>query len=419
MKAFRGKSLANIFAVGILGLLLANGFAYAIDTQATQTANPAKPTRLVGAIKAINGNVITLAPDTGAEVQVTVQAGARIRQIAPGEKDPKNATPIQFQNLQIGDRILIAAKPSDDGKSLNAIDVLAMKRADLDAKHAQEQQDWQKRGVGGVVSSVDAAAGTVTISVSSLAGTKNVTVHTTNATAVRRYAPDSANFDDAKPSSLSAIHIGDQLRARGDRSADGSELTAEEIVAGSFRNIAGTINSVDASSNTFSVQDLLSKKTVQLKVTADSQLHKLPPEVANRFAMRLKRGAAGASGGNGGAGANPPVGAPGNGSVANGNGANAGGPGGMRPGGGFGGRSGGAPDLNQILSRQPAITLTDLHKGDAVVLVATEGSASVDPTAIMLVSGVEPILQAAPSAGQALMLTPWTLGAPAGDAGSQ
>ena len=80
-------------------------------------------------------------------------------------------------------------------------------------------------------------------------------------------------------------------------------------------------------------------------------------------------------------------------------------------GGGMGGgmRQGGAPDFQQILNRMPPVTLTDLHKGDAVLIVATEGSAA-GATAITLLSGVEPILQAAPSASQVMMLTPWNLG---------
>ena len=68
-----------------------------------------------------------------------------------------------------------------------------------------------------------------------------------------------------KRSTLQEIQPGDQLRARGDRSADGSELTAEEIVTGAFRNVAGLVNSVDASAGTITVQDLLSKKPVRGK----------------------------------------------------------------------------------------------------------------------------------------------------------
>jgi hypothetical protein len=84
--------------------------------------------------------------------------------------------------------------------------------------------------------------------------------------------------------------------------------------------------------------------------------------------------------------------------------------------GGNGPRSGGPPDLQRLISHAPATSLADLHKGDAVVILSTEGAA-VAGTAITLVSGVEPILQAAPNAGQAMMLAPWSLGAPSGDAG--
>ena len=82
-----------------------------------------------------------------------------------------------------------------------------------------------------------------------------------------------------------------------------------------------------------------------------------------------------------------------------------------------GGMRQGGPDFQQILSRMPSVALTDLHKGDAVLIVATQGAASGAGTAITLLSGVEPILQAAPNGSQAMMLTPWSLGgAPGADA---
>jgi hypothetical protein len=294
-----------------------------------------------------------------------------------------------------------------------------MKKSDLDTKHQQDLQDWQKRGVGGLVGAVDPAAGTITISVASFTGKKNIVIHASQATVIRRYAPDSVKFDDAKPGALKEIHSGDQVRARGERSADGSEVTAEEIVSGSFRNVLGTVNSVDASSSTLSVQDLLSKKTVLVKVTADSQVRHLPLEMAQRIAARLKAAAAGGAAASG-AGAAPGA-APGQTTPAPAPGA-AGSPGSTAEGGSGprgsspGGRSGGAPDLQRMLSSLPASSLADLHKGDAVILVSTEGTAGTG-TAIQLVSGVEPILQAAPNAGQAMMLAPWSLGGAASEAG--
>jgi hypothetical protein len=357
--------------------------------------------RRIGAVKAINGATITLAPDSGPDFTVTVQPATRIVRIAPGEKDLKNATPIQLQDIQVGDRVLVAGKSSDDNLSLTASSVVVMKRSDLDARHQQDLQDWQKRGVDGLAKAVDVTAGTVTITVRS----KEVAVHISKATVIRRYPPDSVKFDDAKPSTLQEIHPDDQVRARGDRSADGSELTAEEIVSGTFRNVAGTVDSVDASSSTLSVHDLLSKKTLLLKIMPDSQLRQLSPEMAQRIATRLKGAAAG---GASGAGSGSPAAtngqpAPSAGATANG-------------GNGTGGRSGGVPDFQQMLSRIPAISLSEIHKGDAVVLVSTEGTAD-GGTVITLLSGVEPILRAAPGASSSSILTPWSLGAPAADSG--
>jgi len=402
--------------VAIPALLVAGfcapGFSPRTLSAQAQEAGQSAVARRLGAIKAINGSTITLTPDSGTDVTVTVQTNARLLRIAPGAKDLKDAAPVQLQDLQVGDRVRVRGQASADG-SIAALELIVMARTDIDARHQQEQQDWQKRGAGGLVGAVDAAAGTVTISVTGFSGKKEIAVHTTKATVIRRYAPDSVKFDDAKPSSLADIHSGDQLRARGERSADGLSMQADEIVSGSFRNIAGTVNSVDASAGTVSVQDLLSKRTLLVKITSDSQLHKLPPEFAQRIAMRLKSsmppGTPGANSGNGGT-AQPATesGRQGRTSPA------ASGPG-MNSGGMAGGRTG-SGDFSQMLSRMPAVTLADLHKGDAILVVATEGNSTAS-TAITLLSGVEPILQAAPSASQAMMLTPWSLGgAPGGDA---
>jgi hypothetical protein len=410
-----------------LALLAAEAAAFASplgsppQNQAAESSSQSSVTRQIGAIKAISGNTIIFAPDSGTQLTVTVQEATRIMRVAPGEKTLKNATPIQLQDLQVGDRILVGGKASADAKSTAASSIVVMKISDVETKRQQDLQDWQKRGVGGIVSAVDTGTGTVTISVGGFGAAKPVAVHTSKTTVVRRYAPDSVRFEDAKLSSLQEIHPGDQLRARGDRSPDGTELTAEEIVTGTFRNITGTINSVDASAGTISVQDLLSKKQVQVKVTGDSQLHKLPVEMAQRFALHLKSatGVAGVPGSTANAPSGPPTAPTANGQAAP---SSASPPASGRSGGGFGGgmRSGGAPDLQQMLSHTPTVAVADLHKGDAVVILATEGTSSSASTAITLVSGVEPILQAAPTAGQAMMLAPWSLSAPAGgDAANQ
>jgi hypothetical protein len=332
-----------------------------------------------------------------------VQDSTRLVRIAPGQKDLKDATPIQLSDVQVGDRILARGKASDDGKSVAASSVILMKESDVSAKQEKDREDWQKRGVGGLVSKVDAASGSVTLSAPPASDAKPVTIHISKSTIIRRYSPDSIKFDDAKPSTLDEIHSGDQLRARGTRSADGTELDADEVVSGAFRNIAGQVTATDASANTITVMDLATKKPVTLSITADSQLRKLPPTVAQRVAQRLRGGSPDAAAHPSAPGANPPDAAKGGQTVPAGDAAGA--------------RPGGPPDFQQMLKRMPPVTLADLQKGDAVMVVTTEGTASTQPTAITLLSGVEPILSASPTGSQAAMLlSPWNLGGGGGDA---
>jgi Domain of unknown function (DUF5666) len=424
------KANRTVVATVVLSVIIVSGpsflpACFASATGATQDAGQPAVAKRIGAIKAINGNVITLAPESGPAVAVTVQPNARLLRLVPGDKDLKNATAIQLQDLQVGDTIRARGQGSSDGTSIAALEIVVITRSAVQAVSDQMRQDWQKRGVGGPVTAVDPAAGTVTISISSLSGKKTLVVHTFKSTIIHRYSPDSFKPEDAKVVTLREVQVGDQLRARGDRNADGTELTAEEIYTGTFPVVEGLIRSVDASAGTLSVQDAVSKKAVQLKITADSQLHKIPAEMAQRFAMRLKSslppGTPGSAANPGSgpapaAGANAKAGAPSSGTGqagGMGQGAGMGQNGGM----GAGARSGGAFDFQRLLDQTPAVVLTDLHKGDAVAILATEGTPSGGSTVIKLFSGVEPILQAAPSGSQAMMLAPWSLGgAPGGDA---
>ena len=375
-------------------------------------------TQKVGAVKSINGNALVLTADGGSEVSVTVASNAKIVQVAPGEKDLKSATPIALTDLQVGDRILVRGRATDDAKAMTAVGIIAMKRTDVEAKKAQDRNDWQTRGIGGLVSAVDPATGTITISTGTGATAKTVAIHTTKGTVLRRYAPDSVQFDDAKPAPLDAIKPGDQVRARGTKSPDGSEFAADEIVSGTFRNLAGIITAIDTSAQTVSLTDLISKKPVVVKITQQTQLRKIPAQMAQMIAFRLKGAGAGASGAGGapGPGSAAPAGGPPNGGQHSGSpGAGAG-----AAGSGAAGAGGGRGDFQQIVNRLPASSLTDFQKGDAVMVVSTQGTDAGGVTAITMLGGVEPILAAAPAgnASQAMMLSPWSLGggAPGGDA---
>src|SRR5580693_7571405 len=374
MEMWEKRRLGRLRVIAVfvgVGLGVAGGVSVTAG-QAAQQAAPNPAARPVGTIKTITGKTIVLTTDAGAEVTIQVQDDARVVRIEPGAKDLKDAAPLQLEDLQAGDRILIRGAMGPDGKTVLAASVIAMKSADIATKQQHEREEWQKHGAGGLVTAVDPASGAITISTSAQGAAKEVKVQVAPQTILRRYAPNSVKFDDAKPAPIDQIKVGDQLRARGTRSAAGTEIAADEVVSGTFRNIAGTVSAVDAVAGTITVMDLMAKKAVTVKITSDSQLRKLPPAIALGIAMRLKGTSSNAPAGAGGAASSTPK--PAETAAAHPAGGQGGQPGGA-------GRAGGG-DLQQALSHMPGVTLPDLQKGDAVMIVATGGTQESNVTAI-------------------------------------
>ena len=402
MRSIRSRKAAALTSALALCVLL---IAAPCFSSGQQGDGAPKKTRVVGLIKAINGNSVTLTTDAGADVEVTIQATTRLMRLAPGQTDLKAAAAIQLSDVQVGDRMLVGGTPADDGKSVAATTAVIMKKSDVAEKQQHDREEWQRNGVGGVVKAVDVATGTITLSTGTLGAPNTMAVHVSKGTIIRRYAPDSVKFDNAKPGTLEQIKVGDQLRARGTKSEDGKELTAAEIVSGTFRSIAATVLSADTANNTITVADLANKRPVTLKIAPDSQMHQLPTMFAQRIAMRLKGGPPGPGGTNSAGGAPAPSQA-GNTRPSGGTGP----AGESRPGGSFaGGRPSGPPDFQQMLNRMPAVEPNQLQKGDAVMIVATEGTADSPSQVIILLSGVEPILTAASPSAATTILSPWNL----------
>jgi hypothetical protein len=356
------------------------------------------PSRFVGTITGISGNTLTVKTDADGARQVEVPSTAVLKRIAPGEKDLSKAEAIPFSDLAVGDRALVKLDPDAPAGTSAALQVVAIKQSDLALKQQKDREDWQQRGVGGLVKSIDAASGVIVLTSGAGATAKTITVHTTTATRLKRYAPASVRFDAAQPAPIDAIHAGDQLRARGAKNAEGTEIAADEVVSGSFRNISGIIGVLDTASSTLQVKDLATKKSVTIHITADAQMRRLPERMAMMLAARLK-----GDGGTGGWGKIPQ---PANGSAIP---APRGGQAGNGPWAGQNGAPGGDPQ--QMLNHAPAIQFADLKKGEAVMLVSTDGADEV--TAITLLAGVEPLLEA-PAASQNL-LSNWSMSSSAPD----
>lgn len=391
----------NQFAVTIARLFLL------VAVVATCAAlNAQAPTRFVGTITAINGSTITVKTDAGDSKQVEIPASAVMKRLAPGQKDLSAAETIQLTDLATGDRVLVKLDPNATGSTPQALQLVAMKQTDIAQKQQQERDEWQRNGTGGLVKSVDPTSGVVMVTTGAGPTAKTITVHISKTTVLKRYAANSIRFADAQPGPLDAIHVGDQFQVLGQKNADGSEITAVEVVSGSFRNISGVVASIDTSASTLTVKDLVTKKNVTVHVTPDAEMRRLPDMMAKMIAARLKGGAAAATGGTTtqarAQGGEPPTSAPA----------------GSGPGAGQGtgqGRRGAGGNLSQVLDRAPAVKLSDLQKGEAVMLVSTEGA--TDVTAIKLLAGVEPLLES-PEASRDL-LSNWSMGSGGAEAAAQ
>jgi len=371
-----------------------------------QQPGAAPRSQIAGTVTSVDApnNQIALRTDKGEDVAIATTEKTLVLHMPPGETDPRKGSKMALSSLAPGDRVVaIIRQTAPDQKNPQASSLIVRTKADIGEMQQKDQEDWKKRGTTGTVTALDAAARTATIKV----GQRTLTVQPSETTVYHRYSLDSARFADAKPSNFGEIAVGDQMRVLGNKNEDGSEIKAEKIVSGSFRQIAATVTSIDASTNEIKVKDLATKKPLTIRITPDSAMKKLPDQLAAMLARRYGQAAQAPGGGAPGRGFGG--GAPGGGGQG-GPGRGMGGPG-RAMGGGRGG------DIGQLLDSLPPMTLADLKNGDAIMVSTTQGTDPGRVTAITLLAGVEPLLTASPNSTRDIM-SGWNLGG-GGDTGGQ
>src|SRR5262245_58411702 len=199
---------------------------------------PTPSKNVVGEVTAIDVSAkqIQVRADDGASYTVAIDDNTSYLRLPLGEKDLKKATKIAFADVAVGDRVLAP-------KTTPARTVIIMTKADVTRKHEQDRAEWQKRGIAGIVTALNADAKEISINTHGR-DAKTVVIEAAKAT-FRRYPQDSVRFADAKPSSFAEIQVGDTVRALGEKNEDGSRYKAEELLSGAFQTIAGTVNSVN------------------------------------------------------------------------------------------------------------------------------------------------------------------------------
>ncbi|HEX6186196.1 MAG TPA: hypothetical protein VFZ44_20065 [Pyrinomonadaceae bacterium] len=349
---------------------------------------------VIGEVVAVDQNAkqLFVKTDAGSVVIVAVADNSRILRNPPGEQRVDKATPMTLAEMAAGDRVFARGTLSDDRKTVTGRILIVNTKADIEKKRETERAEWQARGVVGTVSAVNAETKEITIQTRTPEGPKPVVIPAGGeAVKLRRYAPDSIKFADAKPSTFEEVKVGDQLRAKGEKSPDGARFTAEEVVTGSFRTTLGTVKAVDVAKNEITIEQASDKKPLVVVVRPDSVLKQVPAEMG----MMMMGGGPGGPGGAPGGGQAPAAGGaqrvvvqgpPPGGATPAAGGASAPGQGGP---GGPGRRM---MDPQQMLERLPAVTLAELKPGQMIVISSTVGADPTRVTAIQLVSNVEPLV---------------------------
>jgi hypothetical protein len=339
---------------------------------------------VIGEVKAIDSaaNQMVVRADSGVLFNVTLSDKTQYLRVAPGETSLTKATKITLADVGAGDRVLARGRGAADQKTVPALQVVVMSKADLAKKQEQERAEWRRRGVSGIVASVNPSTQEITVSSRTLMGLpQSVIIPVTDKVMMRRYPPDTIpKYSDARPSKFEEVKVGDQLRALGDKTPDGTHLTAEEVVFGTFKIAGGVVTAIDAATNQIKITELQTKKPLTIILKPESVLRRVPA-VGGMFTAGMGAGGPGAGGGG-------PAPGPGQGQAQpRPQGAGPGGPQGAGP-----GRGGAGMNMADILERLPIISLNDLKVGDTIIMSSLQGSDPTQLTAISLVAGIEPLL---------------------------
>ncbi|HYJ86406.1 MAG TPA: hypothetical protein VEW46_10140 [Pyrinomonadaceae bacterium] len=325
------------------------------QTQLTHTDAGITPSHVVGELKGIDSAAkqLTVKTDAGSLVAITLGDSTSFSRSLPGETTLAKATKITLADLVEGDRVLAMGKVADDHKSATARTLVVMTKGDIAKKQEAEQLEWRRRGILGVISAVKPDTKEVTISTRNGMGSQPMIIAISDKVDARRYAPDSIKFSDARTSVFAELKVGDQVRALGEKSVDGTHFTPEKVVSGSFRTVAGTVTAVDTATGEIKVNDLQINKPLTIVIKADSVLRKFPAEMA----AMMPGGGQGSSG-------------PGT----------------------AGTRGAGGPNIQEMLDRLPTISTADLKAGDTIIVSSTRGADPTRVTAITLISGADVLL---------------------------
>ncbi|HEY8459706.1 MAG TPA: hypothetical protein VIM99_04960 [Blastocatellia bacterium] len=315
--------------------------------------------RVIGEVRLVDrtANKISVKTDAGEIVDVAFDSRTTYLKTPPGQVTLDNASKASLSDVAPQDRIMARGRIVED-KTLPANQIIVMSRADIQQARAREQARWRERGIVGVITAVPSDGKLeATARVHDQGGARTMTLAFTENTRFRRYAPDSVNFEDAKPSSFADIKAGDQVRALGDKTPDGSRAVIEEIVSGSFLTVSGSVIATNAEAGEVKIAQLSNRRPLAISLGRNSKVRRASPQM---IALLVEKSLAAST-------AQQPQNQPKPATAPRG------------------------PDLQELFEQAPQIPITEIKPGEIIIVSSAKGSDPSKIIAIAILTGVDQV----------------------------
>lgn len=341
--------IMNVLAI----CLLTAGTSASGQTTATPSQSPGTSiaaTRIFGEVISVDAakQRMTVRTEAG-EVEVLLNDKTKYLRVPPGEETMEKAETITFADISIGDRVIARGQVSAEQRVVQARQIVAMSKVAIVQKLTHDREEWRRRGIVGRILSLEPATKVIVLGTSTIEGEKKVALNILDKTGFRRFTADTVKFTETVPSSFSELKVGDQVRALGEKNADGTSFTAEEIVSGSFYTISGRITAINVATSEITLSDQKTKQPITAVISKDSLIRRLSPEIMSLL-MRKKAASS-------------------------------------------------ATEIQEKIENLPALNINDLKPGDAVRISTTRGANPSRVMAISLAAGVEELLEALEAKG--------------------
>ncbi|HET6978002.1 MAG TPA: hypothetical protein VFI24_16855 [Pyrinomonadaceae bacterium] len=309
---------------------------------------PAQLSSVVGTVIEKTGKTINIKTDQNTTIAIRANETTACLRVPAGAQSLDKATPILFEEIVNGDRVLARGNKAPD--EFAAVRIVVLSKDDVTKKRERDLEEWRTRGIAGVVKALNPGTNEINLELRGATPASLVAINA-SASQFRRYTTTAINFEDTKQSNFAEVAVGDQLRALGDKSADGKSFKAEAVVSGSFKTIGATVTAIDLQNNQISAATLDQRKPIKVTTLKQTLVRRIPAALVPAIAQKA--------------------------------------------------RANQSAEVQQLIDTLPVVALSDLKAGDVVSITGIREKDESQMTAIKLVAGIDAVLRAmAPQPGR-------------------